>query len=126
MQIRKREARDKVRKPDNRINVTSFSSILYCSCSGVLPNRGTFALPLTQPILFFHSLDTCGAKAEPWHCCYFLEICASQYPFYNIECPCFKGSTLQTVKLFGRTRVVEAQFQIEAPDPYPQTNRGHT
>ena len=27
--------------------------------------------------------------------------------------------TLQTFKLFGRTRLIEAQVQFEAPDPHP-------
>ena len=52
--------------------------------------------------------------------------------FYIIRCLCLKAVmflnlkslTLRTVKSFGRTRVVEDQFQIEAPDPYPP-NKQH-
>ena len=31
--------------------------------------------------------------------------------------------TIQTFESFGGTRLIEAQFQIEAPDPYPLNKR---
>ena len=35
---------------------------------------------------FFHFLDTCGAKREPWYCWCFVEICASQLKHFPFLC----------------------------------------
>ena len=54
---------------------------------------------------FFHSLDTCGAKREPWYCWCFVEICASQLNHFPFLCQivgidkCCDQSGLSTTKV---------------------------
>ena len=82
--------------PQSPIFVTSFSSIPYCSNSEYWTQKHTQSENIHSITLDVHVLE-----AER---------------LLNTRIKLFNSSTVIS---FGRTREVEAQFQIEASDPYP-------